>query len=108
MRTIQGKSAWIQIDAAVTILDRPIGDQHGQEMTVHHDVALAAVDFLALSFFGIVIAARPGRSHDLDGLAVDDAERWAGVAPLKLAHPMSRAWWIVSSQPPSAKRRNHS
>jgi hypothetical protein len=45
-----------QIDTAVTILDRPIGDQHGQEMaqTVRQDVALAAVDFL-----GAVIAARP-------------------------------------------------
>src|SRR3954453_81277 len=32
-----------------------------------YDVALAAIDFL-----GVVVAARPGRRHDLDGLAVDD------------------------------------
>ena len=69
-----------QIDAAVAILDRPIGDQHGQEMAqiVRQDVALASIDFL-----GVVIAARPSRSHDLDRLAVDDAEGWAGLAPLK-------------------------
>ncbi len=60
-----------QIDAAVAILD--LGDQHGQEMIVRQDVALATIDFL-----GIVIAARPSRSHDLDRLAVDDAEGWAG------------------------------
>ena len=84
MRTIQGNSAWIQIDAAVAILDRPIGDQHGQEMaqTVHQDVALATIDFL-----DVIIAARPSRSHDLDRLAVDDAEGWAGLAPRKLAQP---------------------
>jgi hypothetical protein len=48
-----------QIDATVAVLDRPIGDQHGQEMAqaVHQDVALAAprvregklLIFLALS-----------------------------------------------------------
>src|SRR3954453_7944184 len=44
-----------QIDAAVTILNRAIGDQHGQEMapTVRQDVTLATVDVL-----GVVIAAR--------------------------------------------------
>src|SRR4051794_32319362 len=99
MRTIQGNSAWIQIDAAVTILD--LGDQHGQEMIVCQDVALATIDFL-----GVVIAARPSRSHDLDRLAVDDAEGWAGLAPLKLAPRHEQG--MVDRQPPSARRRNHS
>ena len=40
-----------QIDAAITILDRSISDEHGQEMaqTVHQDVALAAIDFGSVS-----------------------------------------------------------
>ena len=37
-----------RIEAAVAILDRPLGDQHGQEMaqTVRQDVALATLDVL--------------------------------------------------------------
>src|SRR4051812_15738776 len=91
MRTIQGNSAWIWrtrsmppsrswTAPSVTSTARR-WPRLSTSQTVHQDVALATIDFL-----GVVIAARPSRSHDLDGLAVDDAEGWAGLAPLKLAH----------------------